>query len=189
MGKNENKTSSIDFSQDFCSYLAVALKLKAKARKGSGNMFRHQMETFAILIEYDYWDSMLLKAAIIHDIVEDGVAIGFEDFEAIVNLDDDGRDVLALVKEVSRRIENGMEEPRDVFISRIMKEGSSWAKILKLADRISNLSSMQLTNDTVFISHYCYETETNIIPYAKDINSGMKKEMEQIIKKSKKVLK
>jgi GTP pyrophosphokinase len=136
-------------------------------------------------MEYDYWDSVLLKAAIIHDIVEDGAAVGFEDFDRIANIDDDGRDVLVLVKEVSRRIENGFEEPRDVFISRIMKEGSARAKILKLADRISNLSSMQTTNDTFFISSYCYETETYIIPYAHDINSEMKKEMEQIIKKQK----
>jgi len=39
---------------DIRPYLSYALKLAAKPRKGPGNMFRHQMETLAILLEYKH---------------------------------------------------------------------------------------------------------------------------------------
>jgi hypothetical protein len=35
-------------------YLSFSLHLAAKPRRGGGNMFRHQMETLAILPEYKY---------------------------------------------------------------------------------------------------------------------------------------
>ena len=52
-------------------YMQLATGLIGKERHAGGNMFRHQMDTLAILIDYGYIDSVLLKASIVHDTVED----------------------------------------------------------------------------------------------------------------------
>ena len=52
-------------------YIQLATLLIGKSRFGGGNMFRHQLDTMAILVDYSYIDSILLKAAIVHDVLED----------------------------------------------------------------------------------------------------------------------
>ena len=52
-------------------YMQLATALIGKTREGGGNMFRHQLDTMATLIDYGYIDSVLLKAAIVHDLFED----------------------------------------------------------------------------------------------------------------------
>jgi len=162
-------------------YINYSLKLAAKPRRGGGNMFRHQMETLAILLEYSYDDPVLLKAAMIHDIIEDGDVIGFHNFDEIRDIDKDGANVLSLVKEVSRHLIQGIQEPKSEFLLRIMEQGSQHARILKLADRISNLSSLLLTRDPEFISSYLRETESFILPYAENINTNMATELKNHI--------
>ncbi|MGN0716325.1 MAG: hypothetical protein ACI4LU_01125, partial [Treponema berlinense] len=80
-------------------YMQLATGLIGKARHAGGNMFRHQMDTLAILIDYGYIDSVLLKASVVHDTVED-----IKDFDRnlILNADDEGEEVLNLVLEVTR---------------------------------------------------------------------------------------
>ena len=73
-------------------YMQLATGLIGKARHAGGNMFRHQMDTLAILIDYGYIDSVLLKASIVHDTVED---IPDFDKNQIINADDEGQQVLA----------------------------------------------------------------------------------------------
>ena len=50
-------------------YMQLATELIGKARHAGGNMFRHQMDTMAILIDYGYIDPVLLKASVCHDFV------------------------------------------------------------------------------------------------------------------------
>ena len=52
-------------------YMQLATDLIGKARHAGGNMFRHQMDTLTILIDYGYINAVLLKASVIHDVVED----------------------------------------------------------------------------------------------------------------------
>ena len=52
-------------------YMEVATALIGKKRHAGGNMFRHQVDTMAILIDYGYIDAILLKASLIHDVIED----------------------------------------------------------------------------------------------------------------------
>ena len=40
-------------------------------RRAGSNMFRHQLSTMAILLDYKIVDPILLKAAVIHDLFED----------------------------------------------------------------------------------------------------------------------
>jgi len=162
---------------DIRPYLPHSLKLAAKPRRGGGNMFRHQMETLAILLEYGYTKPVLLKAALIHDMVEDGEEVGFQAFDEIADIDEDGAAVLALVREVSQRLINGSEESKSEFLLRIMLHGSELAKILKLADRISNISALPNAGDQEFILRYATETRKCILPYADKINPAMALEL------------
>jgi (p)ppGpp synthase/HD superfamily hydrolase len=162
---------------DFCPYLELSRILSHKKRKGAGNMFRHQLETFAILLEYGYEDPVLLKAAIIHDLIEDGQKVGFTDFESIITADEDGKEVYDLVKEVSVQVENNTEEPKEQFLERIMQKGSQKAKVLKLADRLSNIISLSSVNDIDFVQKYIEETNLHIMPYADEINKDIAGEL------------
>jgi (p)ppGpp synthase/HD superfamily hydrolase len=160
-------------------YVKLSRLLIKKERKGFGNMFRHQFETFVILLEYGYEDPVLLKAALIHDLFEDGYKVGFSAFETVISADKDGKDVYDLVTELSIRIENDVEEPKDQFLERIMKEGSQRAKILKLADRLSNINSLPATHDISFIKRYIEETDLHIMPYAEGIDKNIASELKR----------
>jgi (p)ppGpp synthase/HD superfamily hydrolase len=166
---------------DILPYLPYSLHLAAKPRRGGGNMFRHQMETLAILMEYGYTEPVLLKASLIHDLLEDGHKVDFRTHQEIAAIDGDGPAVLELVKEVSIREVDGVEEPKAEFLHRIMTSGTEWAKVLKLADRISNINALPLTRDNEFTGRYIVETQKCILPFSEAINSRMAEELKNTI--------
>ena len=155
-------------------YLQLATALIGKARHAGGNMFRHQMDTLAILIDYGYIDPVLLKASLVHDTIED-----IKDFspDLIRNADSDGPEVLELVMEVTKR--EG-EQKKD-FLRRIIDHGSQKAKILKCADRISNMISLGYVTDSEFIERYCNETEFFLLPIAIEVDFNMYQELINLI--------
>ena len=140
-------------------YIRLAKVLIGKKRHAGGNMFRHQIDTMGILLNYDYTDSVLLKASLIHDVVED--VPGF-DVNEILKIDSESEDVYKLVLEVTKT----PDQTKGEFLSRIIYEGSKKAKILKCADRISNMTSLGFVSDPEFIKRYCEETEEYILPMA-----------------------
>lgn len=158
----------------FAPYMQLATALIGKARHAGGNMFRHQMDTLAILIDYGYIDSVLLKASIVHDTVED--IEGF-DRTSIVNADSEGQQVLDLVLEVTRR----EDEDKKQFLRRILDTGSQKAKVLKCADRISNMISLGYVTDPKFIERYCDETEYFLLPMALEVDFNMYQELINLI--------
>jgi len=155
-------------------YMQLSTALIGKARHAGGNMFRHQMDTLAILIDYGYIDPVLLKAALVHDTVED--IKGF-DPKLIEEADADGPEVLKLVLEVTK---HEGEEKRN-FLMRIIENGSQKAKILKCADRISNMISLGYVTDTEFIERYCNETEFFLLPIAIEVDFNMYQELINLI--------
>lgn len=155
-------------------YMQLATGLIGKARHAGGNMFRHQMDTLAILIDYGYIDSVLLKASIVHDTVED--IPGF-DKNLIINADGEGQSVLDLVLEVTRR----KDENKHTFLHRILDTGTQKAKILKCADRISNMISLGYVTDPSFIERYCDETEFFLLPMSLEIDFNMYQELITLI--------
>jgi GTP pyrophosphokinase len=159
-------------------YIELSQHLVRKQRRGFGNMFRHQVETFAILLEHGYKDAVILKASLIHDLLEDGHKVGFTCFEDIITTDQDGQQVFDLVKELSIRVHDGIEEPKEMFLQRIMLHGSKQAKLVKLADRLSNINTLFATNDRAFIKKYILETRQYIMPYAEAIDNKMARELE-----------
>lgn len=155
-------------------YMQLATGLIGKARHAGGNMFRHQMDTLSILIDYGYIDSVLLKASVVHDTVED--IQGF-DRNLIINADDEGQQVLDLVLEVTRR----EDEDKKQFLHRILDTGSQKAKILKCADRISNMISLGFVTDPKFIERYCDETEFFLLPMSLEVDFNMYHELINLV--------
>lgn len=162
-------------------YMQLATALIGKERRAGGNMFRHQLDTMTILIDYGYIDSVLLKASCIHDVIED--IPGF-DINNIINIDEEGEDVYRLVLEVTRK----KEEDKPAFLRRIINEGSQKAKLLKTADRISNMISLGYVTDSKFIERYCDETEFFIFPIALEVDYNMYQELISLVMTRRKYL-
>ena len=169
-------------------YITKATALIGVRRKSGSNMFRHQISTLGILLDYKMTDPVLLKASVIHDLFEDGAHLPGVTEEEIRRLDADGPAVYELVMEVSIRRLNGEKEPKAEFLQRIMQTGSSQAKILKLADRISNLFALGFVHETDFIRKYLEETKEYILPYAQAVNPDMFIELSDLVKSREKML-
>jgi len=155
-------------------YIQLATYLIGYSRESGGNMFRHQLDTMSILIDYKYIDAVLLKASLVHDVLED-----IPDFNhnILLSIDLDSHSVYSLVQEVSRR----HDETKPDFLTRIAKEGSLNAKILKVADRISNMISLGYVNNLEFVERYIKETETYILPIAQEVNHDMFRELTDLV--------
>ena len=123
-------------------YIVKAMALIGVKRRAGSNMFRHQISTMGILLDYKIIDPVLLKAAVIHDLFEDAPGMPGVTREEIVRIDSDGPAVYDLVMEVTIRIADGVREPKSEYLLRVMQAGSRRARVLKLADRISNLTSL-----------------------------------------------
>jgi hypothetical protein len=158
-------------------YVQKSTALRGKYRYVGGNQFRHAFSTFAILLDYHYIDPVLLKASIIHDLFEDVKCVSPDE---IIHIDNDGKAVYDLVMEVTRR----KEESKDEFLSRILRDGSDNAKILKCADRISNLTDLHTdTFDKEFVKKYIDETKKWVVPMAEEVNSNMLFELKDLIRR------
>lgn len=155
-------------------YMQLATQLIGKVRYAGGNMFRHQIDTMGILIDYGYIDSVLLKASVVHDCIED---IPDFDPQQIINVDEEGQKVLDLVLEVTKK----EGEKKDDFLRRIIENGSEKAKVLKCADRISNMISLGFVTDPAFIERYCNETEYFIFPIALEVDYTMYHELINLV--------
>lgn len=162
-------------------YIFKAMALIGVRRKAGSNMFRHQISTLGILLDYKFIDTVLLKAAVIHDLFENAAGMPGVSREEIVRIDDDGPAVYDLVMEVTRRCTGGVAEPKPVYLTRIMESGSQQAKILKLADRISNIFALGFVHQDDFIRNYLDETRKYILPYAQQINSDMFRELSDLV--------
>ena len=162
-------------------YIYIATNLISNKRKAGGTAFRHQISTLGILIEYGYIDPILLKASVIHDTLED--LNGF-DPSIIENCDEDGQEVLKLVLEVSKQA----DESKGDFLKRIVEKGSYRAKVLKCADRISNLIELGFVTDAKFIERTCEDSECYILPLALQVDFNMYLEILSLIESRKKYL-
>jgi len=155
-------------------YMQLATALIGTRRRSGGNMFRHQIDTFGILIDYGYIDSILLKASVIHDLIED--VPGF-DRDRILEIDEESAEVFKLVLEVTRRpIETKVE-----FLGRIQDFGSDKARVLKSADRISNMISLGYVTDFEFVRRYTDETEKQVFPIAALADERMLDELRELV--------
>lgn len=155
-------------------YIQLATALIGMRRRNGGNMFRHQIDTMGILMDYGYIDSILLKASVIHDLIEDVPSISGD---SILAIDEESAEVYKLVLEVTKRpIENKLD-----FLARIRDYGSLRAKVLKSADRISNMISLGYVTDIKFVQRYTEETEHHVFPIARLADERMLHELEELV--------
>lgn len=165
-------------------YILKATALISVGRKVGGNQFRHSFATLGILLDYKYFNNpVLLKASLLHDLLEDLPATVVEDIRKI---DDDGSRVVDLVLEVTKRT----DETKPQYLHRVLETGSRDAKILKCADRISNLTDLHLdTHVNKKISSYLDQTEKYVIPMAREVNKDLVIELTDLVAKRRELCK
>jgi GTP pyrophosphokinase len=162
-------------------YIVKAMALIGVERRGGSNMFRHQLSTLSILLDYKVIDPVLLKAAVIHDLFEDAPTMPGVTQAEITGIDADGPAVYALVMEVTQRVVDGAREPKAEYLRRVMEHGSPRAKVLKLADRISNLTALGFVTEPAFVKRYVAETRAWILPFAEAVNPDMYRELSDLV--------
>ncbi|MBP7678843.1 MAG: HD domain-containing protein [Bacteroidales bacterium] len=164
-------------------YVLKATALIGVSRKVGGNQFRHSFSTLGILMDYKYFnDSILLKASLLHDLLED---LPETQVDEIRWIDEDASQVVDLVLEVTRR----PDESKPQYLQRVLETGSVRAKILKCADRISNLTDLHRdTHPDHKISDYLEQTETYILPMARQVSADMVRELTDLIAKRRKII-
>ena len=159
-------------------YIFRATALIGKGRRVGGNQFRHCFATLGILLDYKYFSNpVLLKASVIHDLLEEIPSTNIDELRAI---DRDGNKVVDLVLELTIR----KNEEKATYLKRILESGCRNAKILKVADRISNLTD--LNSDSTSgekITRYLDETEKYVVPMAREVNHDMVIELTDLISK------
>lgn len=62
-----------------------------------------------------------------------------------------------------------------------MSSDSPKAKMLKLADHISNVISLGLVREEAFVRKYLVETKQYLLPYAEPINADMFRELSDLV--------
>ena len=162
-------------------YIHKATALIDVPRKIGGNQFRHQMATLTILIDYKYSDPILLKAAVVHDLYEDKKDLIHE----LERIDDDGPEVAELVMELTRQHGTAKTD----YLEKIKSSGTLRAKLIKLADRISNITDITtdiFEND--WIVGYIKQTEEYILPMAEEVNKDMHHELTDLLISKKKLI-
>lgn len=165
-------------------YIIKATALIGVSRKVGGNQFRHVFATLGILLDYKYFgEDILLKASLLHDLVEDVPAT---DIHAIRCIEPQAGKVVDLMLEVTR----SKTESREEYLKRILEHGSRNAKLLKVADRISNLTDLHrdIFSENKMMA-YLSETEKFIIPMAKQVNLNMVIELKDLIQRKREYLK
>lgn len=164
-------------------YTLKATALIGTQRKVGGNQFRHSFSVLGILFDYKYfYDSVLLKASLLHDLLEE---LPETQIDEIRYIDYDAPRVVDLVLEVTRR----SLEPKCEYLQRVLYSGSFNAKILKCADRISNLTDLHRDTFTdMKIADYLNQTEKYILPMAQQVNQDMVIELTDLIKKRRELL-
>ena len=165
-------------------YILKATALIKVGRRVGGNQFRHAFATLGILFDYKYFDnSILLKASLLHDFLED---LEESTIEEIRWIDHESHQVVDLVLEVTRK----KHETKQHYLNHLLRHGSHSALILKSADRISNLTDLNLD---IFkrqkVSSYLDQTEQYVLPMAQQVNKNMEIELKDLIKKRRDLLK
>ncbi len=164
-------------------YILKATALIGVKRKVGGNQFRHCFSTLGILLDYkQYHNSVLLKASLLHDLLED---LPETQINEIRWIDHESQLVVELVLEVT--IQKGETKTR--YLKRLYDTGSKNALLLKCADRISNLTDLHRgIQSRKKISEYLTQTELFIIPMAQKVNKDMMTELTDLVARRREIL-
>ena len=164
-------------------YIMKATALIGVQRKVGGNQFRHCFSTLGVLLDYKYFKkSILLKASLLHDLLED---LPDTKLDEIRWIDHESQHVIDLVLEVTKK----KEETKPEYLQRLLDTGSREAMILKCADRISNLTDLHRdTHSDQKISDYLDQTEKYVLPMARKVNADLLHELTDLVKKRREIV-
>jgi (p)ppGpp synthase/HD superfamily hydrolase len=164
-------------------YILKATALIGVQRRVGGNQFRHCFSTLGILLDYKFYsNSILLKASLLHDLLED---LPETQVDEIRWIDHESNQVVDLVLEVTKQ----KEETKFQFLQRLLNSGSHNAMLLKCADRISNLTDLNRdTHTEQKITDYLDQTEQFVIPMARKVNADMVIELTDLVVKRRGIL-
>jgi GTP pyrophosphokinase len=164
-------------------YILKATALISVQREVGGNQFRHCFSTLGILLDYKFFNnSVLLKASLLHDLLEDMPDTQVDEIRWI---DGEGTAVVDLVLEVTRR----KDETKEQYLQRVLEKGSTNAHLLKCADRISNLTDLHRdTQSEQKISDYLDQTEKYVLPMARLVNADMLIELTDLVARRRRIL-
>ena len=164
-------------------YILKATALISVHRDVGGNQFRHSFSTLGILLDYKFFNnSVLLKASLLHDLLED---LPETQLDEIRWIDGDASAVVELVLEVTKR----KDETKSQYLQRVLENGSQNALLLKCADRISNLTDLHRDIQTEQkISDYLDQTEKYVIPMAQKVNADMLIELTDLVAQRRRIV-
>jgi len=168
---------------ELAPYIIKATALIGKHREVGGNQFRHAMACMSIILDYKLFDNyILLKAAVIHDLIEDVPETNEQELRRI---DAQANQVVDLVLEVTRPENMDKEE----YLKRILEKGTVNARLLKVADRIQNLTDLHRDQfSRKKMRDYVLQTEKYVLPMAERVNAHMARELRSLILERKKQL-
>ena len=76
-----------------------------------------------------------------------------------------------------------------MYLNRILTSDSNLAKVLKVADRISNLTDINTDIfGSEFIQRYLNETEEFVLPMAREVNDHMATELSDLLHKRRQLI-
>ncbi len=164
-------------------YILKATALIGVQREVGGNQFRHCFSTLGILLDYKFYNnSVLLKASLLHDLLEDMPDTQVDEIRWI---DGEGTAVVDLVLEVTKR----KDETKEQYLQRVLEKGSTNAHLLKCADRISNLTDLHRDiQSEQKISDYLDQTEKYVFPMARQVNADMLIELTDLVARRRRIL-
>ncbi len=164
-------------------YILKATALISVKRQVGGNQFRHAFSTLGILLDYkQYHNSVLLKASLLHDLLEDLPETQVDEIRCI---DQEGPQVVELVLEVTRKV----GETKADYLKSILYTGSQNALLLKCADRISNLTDLHRgIQRRQKITSYLNQTVEFVLPMARIVSKDMEIELIDLITRRREII-
>ena len=135
----------------------ATIKHKGQYRKFAGEEYvEHPKRVAAIIRKYKKSHQLdaLVKAALLHDTIEDTNTTS-HDLKMMY-----GALVASLVKELTSDDDGVKQKGKSQYLSDKMTTMSSWALVIKLADRLDNVGDLKTASDKFRIK---YSKETRII--------------------------
>jgi (p)ppGpp synthase/HD superfamily hydrolase len=152
-------------------------KHKSQKRKDGSQYIEHPKRVAEIVKKYKSSSKIdeLVKAAFLHDTIEDTDTTE-EDLEKLF-----GGLVASLVRELTSDKEKAKEVGKTSYLSDKMKNMSSWGLVIKLSDRLDNVSGLKTVKSKKFVEKYKKETS--------DILNNLEKERKILSRTHKKLIK
>lgn len=153
--KENNNINEIYISEKLKEAIEYATKMhEGQTRKDGTPYINHPLRVVEKVLYYKKSKNLetLLISACLHDTIEDTEATYYDINEKF------GAQVASIVLELTTDKDMKNEIGKKCYLQIKMKNMSSWALVIKLCDRLDNVSDLINCNDSKFINKYIDET-------------------------------